>query len=54
VSYGENQDEVFLGMRCHVAERSGGDCEIDSEIRRLVRKGYIEATKDPRREACRY
>src|SRR6266849_2356832 len=47
VSYGENQDEVFLGMS---VSRTQNDKEatvqkIDSEIRRLVEKGYNQATR---------
>jgi len=47
VSYGENQDEVFLGMSVartqNVSEATAQ--KIDSEIRRLVESGYAEATK---------
>ena len=47
VSYGENQDEVFLGMSVartqNVSEATAQ--KIDSEIRRLVESGYSEATK---------
>jgi cell division protease FtsH len=47
VSYGENQDEVFLGMSVartqNVSEATAQ--KIDSEIRRLVESGYAEATQ---------
>jgi cell division protease FtsH len=47
VSYGENQDEVFLGMSVsrtqNVSEATAQ--KIDVEIRRLVEEGYQEATK---------
>jgi cell division protease FtsH len=47
VSYGENQDEVFLGMSVartqNVSEATAQ--KIDSEIRRLVEAGYAEATQ---------
>ena len=47
VSYGENQDEVFLGMSVartqNVSEATSQ--KIDSEIRRLVETGYAEATR---------
>ena len=47
VSYGENQDEVFLGMSVartqNVSEATAQ--KIDSEIRRLVETGYSEATR---------
>ncbi len=47
VSYGENQDEVFLGMSVartqNVSEATAQ--KIDSEIRRLVEAGYSEATQ---------
>ena len=47
VSYGENQDEVFLGMSVarqqNVSEATAQ--KIDAEIRRLVEAGYAEATK---------
>ncbi|HAJ91095.1 MAG TPA: ATP-dependent zinc metalloprotease FtsH [Gammaproteobacteria bacterium] len=47
VSYGENQEEVFLG---HSVARNQNTSEstaqiIDEEIRRLVDEGYAEATK---------
>ncbi len=46
VSYGENQDEVFLGMSVsrtqNVSEATAQ--KIDVEIRRLVEEGYNEAT----------
>lgn len=47
VSYGENQDEVFLGMSVartqNVSEATAQ--KIDSEIRRLVEAGYKEAQR---------
>jgi len=47
VSYGENQDEVFLGMSVsrtqNVSEATVQ--KIDSEIRRLVEQGYKQATR---------
>jgi hypothetical protein len=47
VSYGENQDEVFLGMSVsrtqYVSEATVQ--EIDREIRRLVEGGYKQATR---------
>jgi cell division protease FtsH len=47
VSYGENQDEVFLGMSVarqqNVSESTAQ--KIDSEIRRLVEEGHNEATR---------
>jgi cell division protease FtsH len=47
VSYGENQDEVFLGMSVartqNVSEATAQT--IDSEIRRLVEAGYKEAQR---------
>src|SRR5260370_19561059 len=47
VSYGENQDEAFLGMSVsrtqHASEATGQ--KIDSEIRRLVEGGYTQATR---------
>src|SRR6202000_640258 len=47
VSYGENQDEVFLGMSVsstQTASEATGQ-KTDSEIKRLVEEGYNEATK---------
>ena len=47
VSYGENQDEVFLGMsmgRTQVISEATSQ-KIDSEIRRLVEEGYQEARR---------
>jgi cell division protease FtsH len=45
VSYGENQDEVFLGMSVartqNVSEATAQ--KIDSEVRRLVEEGHTEA-----------
>lgn len=47
VAYGENQDEVFLGMSVsrqqNVSESTAQ--KIDAEIRRLVEEGYREATR---------
>ncbi|MFC7396255.1 ATP-dependent zinc metalloprotease FtsH [Chelatococcus sp. GCM10030263] len=47
VMYGENQDEVFLGMSVgrqqNVSEATAQ--KIDAEIRRLVETGYEEATR---------
>jgi cell division protease FtsH len=47
VSYGENNDEVFLGMQVNrqqnVSEATAQ--KIDSEVRRLVEGGYQEATR---------
>ena len=47
VSYGENQDEVFLGMSVartqNVSEATAQ--KIDSEIRRLVEEGHNEARR---------
>jgi cell division protease FtsH len=47
VSYGENQDEVFLGMSVartqNVSEATAQ--KIDIEIRRLVEEGHDEARK---------
>ncbi len=47
VAYGENQDEVFLGMsmgRTQAISESTAQ-KIDSEIRRLVDEGYQEARR---------
>ncbi|WP_019404010.1 ATP-dependent zinc metalloprotease FtsH [Chelatococcus sp. GW1] len=47
VMYGENQDEVFLGMSVarqqNVSEATSQ--KIDAEIRRFVEAGYAEATR---------
>ncbi|MCK0198341.1 ATP-dependent zinc metalloprotease FtsH [Ancylobacter sp. 6x-1] len=47
VAYGENQDEVFLGMSMqrqqNVSEATAQT--IDKEVRRLVDEGYEEATR---------
>jgi cell division protease FtsH len=47
VSYGENQDEVFLGMSVartqNVSEATAQ--KIDMEIRRLVEEGHDEARR---------
>ena len=55
VSYGENQDEVFLGMSVSRTQNASEATvqKIDAEIRRLVEEGYNEATQDPHREARR-
>ncbi|MGD9839781.1 MAG: ATP-dependent zinc metalloprotease FtsH [Afipia sp.] len=47
VAYGENNDEVFLGMQVNrqqnVSEATAQ--KIDSEVKRLVEEGYNEATR---------
>src|SRR6202046_1635549 len=45
VSYGENQDEVFLGMSVSRTQNASEATvqKIDAEIRRLVEEGYQEA-----------
>src|SRR4051812_12666937 len=47
VSYGENQDEVFLGYQVsrqqNISESTAQT--IDAEVRRLVEAGYAEATQ---------
>ncbi|MBN9601004.1 MAG: ATP-dependent zinc metalloprotease FtsH [Afipia sp.] len=47
VSYGENNDEVFLGMQVNrqqnVSEATAQ--KIDSEVKRLVEQGYKDATR---------
>jgi cell division protease FtsH len=47
VSYGENNDEVFLGMQVNrqqnVSEATAQ--KIDSEVKRLVESGYKDATR---------
>jgi cell division protease FtsH len=47
VSYGENNDEVFLGMQVNrqqnVSESTAQ--KIDSEVRRLVEEGHNEARR---------
>lgn len=47
VSYGENQDEVFLGMSVSRTQNASEATvqKIDSEIKRLVEEGYKEATR---------
>ncbi|MBR0697976.1 ATP-dependent zinc metalloprotease FtsH [Bradyrhizobium lablabi] len=47
VSYGENQDEVFLGMSVSRTQNASEATvqKIDSEIKRLVEEGYREATR---------
>ena len=47
VAYGDNQDEVFLGMQVNrqqnVSEATAQ--KIDAEVKRLVEEGYNEATR---------
>jgi len=47
VAYGENQDEVFLGMSVsrqqNISEATAQ--KIDAEVKRLVEEGYAEATR---------
>lgn len=47
VSYGENQDEVFLGMSVSRTQNASEATvqKIDTEIRRFVENGYNEATR---------
>ena len=47
VAYGENQDEVFLGMSVSRTQNASEATvqKIDSEIRRLVEEGHKEATR---------
>jgi cell division protease FtsH len=47
VSYGENQDEVFLGMSVSRTQNASEATvqKIDSEIKRLVEEGYNEANR---------
>jgi cell division protease FtsH len=47
VSYGENQDEVFLGMSVSRTQNASEATvqKIDTEIRRFVEEGYNEATR---------
>jgi cell division protease FtsH len=47
VSYGENQDEVFLGMSVSRTQNASEATvqKIDIEIRRFVEEGYNEATR---------
>jgi cell division protease FtsH len=47
VSYGENQDEVFLGMSVSRTQNASEATvqKIDSEIKRLVEEGYKQATQ---------
>jgi cell division protease FtsH len=47
VSYGENQDEVFLGMSVSRTQNASEATvqKIDKEIRRFVEEGYNEATR---------
>ena len=55
VSYGENQDEVFLGMSVSRTQNASEATvqKIDKEIRRFVEEGYNEATRILDREARR-
>ena len=55
VSYGENQDEVFLGMSVSRTQNASEATvqKIDTEIRRLVEEGYQRGHQDPDREARR-
>ncbi|MCG6207113.1 ATP-dependent zinc metalloprotease FtsH [Rhodopseudomonas sp. HC1] len=47
VSYGENQDEVFLGMSVSRTQNASEATvqKIDAEIKRLVEEGYKEAER---------
>jgi cell division protease FtsH len=47
VSYGENQDEVFLGMSVSRTQNASEATvqKIDTEIRRFVEEGYNHATR---------
>jgi cell division protease FtsH len=47
VSYGENQDEVFLGMSVSRTQNASEATvqKIDTEIRRFVEEGYKQATR---------
>jgi cell division protease FtsH len=47
VSYGENQDEVFLGMSVSRTQNASEATvqKIDTEIRRFVEDGYNQATR---------
>src|SRR6476469_8411058 len=47
VAYGENQDEVFLGMSVSRTQNASEETsrKIDAEIRKLVEAGYAEASK---------
>jgi cell division protease FtsH len=47
VSYGENQDEVFLGMSVSRTQNASEATvqKIDSEIKRLVEQGYNDAKR---------
>ena len=47
VSYGENQDEVFLGMSVSRTQNASEATvqKIDTEIRRFVEEGYQHATR---------
>src|SRR5476649_1528976 len=47
VSYGENQDEVFLGMSVSRTQNASEATsrKIDGEVKRLVEEGYNQATK---------
>src|SRR5205814_8849734 len=47
VAYGDNQEEVFLGMSMgrqqNISEATAQ--KIDAEVRRLVEEGYVEANR---------
>jgi cell division protease FtsH len=47
VAYGDNQEEVFLGMQVNRQQTLSGDTakKIDAEVRRLVEEGYNEAKR---------
>ena len=47
VAYGENNDEVFLGMQVNRQQNVSEETaqKIDKEVRRFVEDGYKEATK---------
>jgi cell division protease FtsH len=47
VAYGENQDEVFLGMSVQRQQNISEETarKIDAEVRRLVESGYLEAKR---------
>jgi cell division protease FtsH len=51
VSYGENQDEVFLGMSVSRTQNASEATvqKIDTEIRRFVEEGYNESPVPTRR-----
>ena len=55
VAYGENQDEVFLGMSVsrqqNVSEATAQ--KIDAEVRRLIEDGLYRGAPDPDEQARR-